>query len=98
MPRSERRDTNKLKQMDSGRAFDHHCCFTLMRVSVKIQGRALAQNGSNPTLLYSNVSMFSGSKEGGNALNESIFLFIRAAILAFLIWDVSSDLYAGKVN
>ena len=62
MPHSECRETNKLKQMDSGRAFDHHCCFTLMRVSVKIQGRALAQNGSNPTLLYSNVSMFNGSK------------------------------------
>ena len=44
MPHSECSETNKLKQMDSGRGFDHHC-FTLICVSVKIQVRALAQSG-----------------------------------------------------
>ena len=61
MPHSQCRETDKLKQMDSGRTFDHHC-FTLIRVSLKFQGRSFAQSGSNPLLLYSNFSMFSGSK------------------------------------
>ena len=57
MPHSECRETNKLKQMDSGRGFDHHC-FTLIRVSLKTLGRVLVQSRTKQTLLFSNFSVF----------------------------------------